>query len=350
MSCVDVVIPCYNYARFLKQAVDSALSQRGVDVRVLIIDDKSSDETPQLGAALAAADPRVTFRRHEENQGHIKTFNEGILGWVEAEYYTLISADDALSPGSLARAVAVLNAHPEVHLAYGKAWIFDEKPLKSMPPDPAAATYCIIPSLKFLKHNVFSGNPAPSPAVVLRTAEQKRLGGYHQAMTHTSDMEMWMRFASQAPVAAIADVQGFYRVHEASMSVPFFNRALRDRQEVIDTCEEVFGTWCQHIPETKQWLDDLKRRYSVEAYWLAGKAFEDGIPERMRTRLAFARKYDPNPLFSAASLRFRMKTLLGRKLWTGMLGATGRGHGDESAAKPNPLAPAQEIGWWPEPA
>jgi len=48
VSSVDVVIPCYNYARFLSRCVDSVLQQQGVDVRVLIIDDASSDDTPGL--------------------------------------------------------------------------------------------------------------------------------------------------------------------------------------------------------------------------------------------------------------------------------------------------------------
>ena len=66
----SVVIPCYNYARYLEACVESVLSQ-GVKVQVIVIDDCSSDETPAVGAALAM-DPRVTFLRHEVNQGHIK--------------------------------------------------------------------------------------------------------------------------------------------------------------------------------------------------------------------------------------------------------------------------------------
>ena len=74
---VGVVIPAYNYARYLRECVDSVLAQRDVDVRVLIVDDCSSDETPALCAELAA-DPRVTFIRHERNRGHIASVNEGL--------------------------------------------------------------------------------------------------------------------------------------------------------------------------------------------------------------------------------------------------------------------------------
>src|SRR5579884_1695444 len=111
MSQVDVVIPCYNYARFLHQCVQSVLSQEGVDVRVLIIDDASKDETPQVGAALAAQDKRVEFRRHRTNHGHIATYNEGLIDWAAGEFSLLLSADDVLIPGSFARAVKLLSQH-----------------------------------------------------------------------------------------------------------------------------------------------------------------------------------------------------------------------------------------------
>src|SRR5271167_2052829 len=86
MGTVDVVVPCYNYARYLRDCVQSVLSQTGVAVRVLVIDDASPDNTLQVGQDLAASDPRVEFRRHAVNKGHIATYNEGLLDWSTAEY------------------------------------------------------------------------------------------------------------------------------------------------------------------------------------------------------------------------------------------------------------------------
>ena len=57
-----------------------------VDVRVLIIDDASTDDTPEVAAALAAEDARVEFRRHAVNRGHIATYNEG-LEWIYRGLY-----------------------------------------------------------------------------------------------------------------------------------------------------------------------------------------------------------------------------------------------------------------------
>lgn len=63
-SSVDVVVPCYRYGHFLRQCVESVLSQASVDVRVLIIDDASPDNTAEVASALASMDPRVYFVRH----------------------------------------------------------------------------------------------------------------------------------------------------------------------------------------------------------------------------------------------------------------------------------------------
>ena len=98
MASVDVVIPCYNYAKYLPRCVASVLSQEGVDVRALIIDDCSTDETPAVGAALAQQDARVLYRRHAKNMRHIATYNEGLIDWASADYCLLLSADDLLAP------------------------------------------------------------------------------------------------------------------------------------------------------------------------------------------------------------------------------------------------------------
>src|SRR6516164_9433107 len=100
---IDVFIPCYNYGGFLYQSVNSVLSQVGVDVRALVIDDASPDNTAEVASALAREDSRVTVIRHSTNKGHINTYNEGIE-WASADYMLLLPADDYLLPGALRRA------------------------------------------------------------------------------------------------------------------------------------------------------------------------------------------------------------------------------------------------------
>jgi len=125
LSTVQVIIPCYNYGRFLRSCVASALSQEGVDVRVLIIDDCSSDNSVDICRELQCADRRVSFIHHKVNKGHIATYNEGLL-LASSDYVVLLSADDLLTPGALRRAADLMDQNPSVGLVYGHPLTFQE--------------------------------------------------------------------------------------------------------------------------------------------------------------------------------------------------------------------------------
>ncbi|WP_236654379.1 glycosyltransferase family 2 protein, partial [Streptacidiphilus anmyonensis] len=121
MSSVSVVVPCYKYGHYLEDCVRSVLDEQpGVDVRVLIIDDASPDDSAEAARKLAAQDERIEVRVHETNRGHIATYNEGLLEWADGDYCALLSADDRLVPGALSRAAALLDAHPEAGFCYGR--------------------------------------------------------------------------------------------------------------------------------------------------------------------------------------------------------------------------------------
>lgn len=231
MSRIDVVVPCYNYGRFLSECVSSILDdQPGTDVRVLIIDDASQDDSAQTARKLAAADDRIEVRVHPVNRGHIATYNEGLLDWADGDYCVLISADDMLVPGALRRAADLMDAHPEVGFVYGHAVEFrDGEKL------PAARTRCrtqtIWPGRWWLERRFAeASNCIVSPEVVVRTSLQHQLGGYDPELYHTADHELWMRLAAHADVGYIGADQAFHRWHDNNMSLELSNRLLTLRQ------------------------------------------------------------------------------------------------------------------------
>ena len=83
MPSVDVAIACYQQGRYLRGAVESALGQEGIG-RVLIIDNASMDDTPEVAGKCAAEDSRVEVIAHARNPGHHASFNEAI-DWASAE-------------------------------------------------------------------------------------------------------------------------------------------------------------------------------------------------------------------------------------------------------------------------
>jgi hypothetical protein len=262
VSGVDVVVPCYNYARFLRECVTSVLAQEGVAVRVLVVDDCSSDDSPAVAARLAAEDPRVEFRRHEVNRGHINTYNEGLLGWAAAPYSLLLSADDALAPGALRRAVALLDAHPEAGMAYGSA-ICTLDPASERPPAGEGPHTAVLSTAEFVRLTCdVAGNVVPTPTAVVRTKLQLELGGYRHDLPHSGDMEMWLRFAAHGAVGVVDAVQGFYRVHATNMSVGY--RGVRDLRGRKDALDSFFNAFAERVPEPES-LRLLGRRRLAEA-------------------------------------------------------------------------------------
>src|SRR4051812_12892627 len=102
LPSVMVVIPCYNYGRFLRQCVASVLSQVGVRVSVVVVDDGSTDDSGQVASALARQDSRVRVISLTKNLGMIPAVNLG-LEQIDSDYFVKLDADDLLSPGSLER-------------------------------------------------------------------------------------------------------------------------------------------------------------------------------------------------------------------------------------------------------
>jgi hypothetical protein len=350
MSSVDVVVPCYNYGHYLKACVDSVLSQRDVDVRVLIIDDKSTDDSATVGQALAAADPRVTFRRHEVNKGLIATANEGIE-WVTAPYYVLLSADDALTPGALARAVGALERHPEAGMVYGIARIVRGDDGFPALDDALEPTVQIVPGREFLRYVFEQGNPVPSPCAVVRTTVQHRIGGYCSKFPHTSDLEMWLRIAVHAPIATIREPQAYYRQHNQNMTLEFTGGALSDRRERLATYEYAAKAWAESVPELDGWLKSVKDELGREALWRASTAYERGDREVYTASREFAMSCAPHLRFTRAWWRLVAMIALGPRAMRSVrnLKKSLRGVQSSPATAPPAIVSSLEWGSWPSP-
>jgi glycosyltransferase involved in cell wall biosynthesis len=320
-----------------------------VDVRVLIIDDHSTDDTGTIGERLGAQDPRVAFRRHDVNAGFLATANEGVVGWASAPYTLLLSADDALTPGALARACHVLDNHPEAGMVYGLARIISAEDVSGDEADAGEPTYQVVSGARFLERCCAFGNPVPSPTAVVRTAIQQRTGGYCPRMLHTSDMEMWMRVATDHAIGVIRETQAYYRWHRANMTSQYVGGSLSDRRERIMTCTHVHDTWGgARIAGFSTWIEEMKRRLSREACWLAGLAYERGDKRAARECLEFAAAHHPRLWASDAWWRCQAKRLTGPAVVKTLRRLARSPAHHDGAGSAEPFSSGQSFGWWPE--
>lgn len=228
MAKIDIVVPCYNYGRFLEACIGSILSQSVRDLRVLVIDDASSDHSLSTARKLAEADRRVSVISHAQNQGHIRTYNEGIA-WASADYFLLLSADDLLVPGALTRAAEVMDRDHEVVLTHGKAFVWDD----NLPfPQIGVEQGYAFERQDLIQDMCTTGiNFVSTPTAIVRTCAQKAVGGYEESLPHSGDMEMWLRLAAHGAVVRIGAIQAIYRTHSSSMSNSYWTKTLSDCQQ-----------------------------------------------------------------------------------------------------------------------
>jgi glycosyltransferase involved in cell wall biosynthesis len=228
-SAVSVVIPCYNYGHYVEGAVRSVLEQDGVDTEVIVVDDASPDGSGEVVRALADRYPEVTAIVHEHNQGHIATYNDG-LARARHDYVLLLSADDLLAPGALARATSIMQRFPSVGLVYGFAPDFERTP----PAQSTVLPHCTVwRGPAWLTSVCRRGqNPVSTPTGVVRREVVSDFGGYDARLPHTADLLMWLRAAARFDVAYVNGVdQAYYRVHGGNMHVTVFAQLASDLQQ-----------------------------------------------------------------------------------------------------------------------
>jgi len=321
---VDVIVPCYRYAHFLQGCVETILEQRGVDVRVLIIDDASPDNTEEIGMGLADSDSRVTFRRHQTNRGHIPTFNEGIE-WVSAECLLLLSADDYILPQALSRACRLMADAPEVGFVFGNAITRHsdgtEEQVRPLGRKAGTAKSLVMTGAEFVKVSGGS-NIVPTPTAVVRTKLQKRLGGYRLELPHSGDMEMWLRLASHAQVGFINEDQGVYRRHDANMSLAYsaghMLADLKERHKAIMAFLTEAGGTLAADPAVRSTLSEGLARQAIGR---ASAAFNAGDLDAVDAISAFAQDVCPGIRKSWPWAKLASKRLIGQAGWQAMSSA-----------------------------
>lgn len=313
MSRVDVIVPCYNYGHYLRGCVQSALSQERVDVRVLIIDDCSQDNTKEVGHALAVEQARVEYRRHTVNRGHIETYNEGI-DWACGDYMLLLSADDFLFPGSLFRAANLMDRYPNVGLTHGRVTRVDgHEACPSV--GETECTWRIMTGWDYIRSICQTGeNVVATPTAVVRMSVQHKVGGYRRELPHAGDMEMWLRFAAVSSIASTDVYQACYRRHAQNMSQEYY-KAFGDLQQRREVFRLFFKDHDAQIPDAALLSTNAFRRLSLAALVKAHDSFETADLDRSRDWEQLAFDIDASVKSTREWKRLRIKRLIGSRVW-----------------------------------
>jgi hypothetical protein len=194
---IDVIVPVRNGGALLREAVESVLTQDGVNVQVIVVDDGSTDGAPQR----LPSDPRLTVAVHEA-RGIPAALNVALAGGA-APLVARQDADDRSLPGRLAAEAEHLERYPGIGLV---ATAFDvvvgDRVVATMAPGPAG---------------MLERNPICAGSTVVRRMMIERVGRYRQAFTLCEDYDAWLRCAWASGVSILSVVGYQYRL-TASMS------------------------------------------------------------------------------------------------------------------------------------
>lgn len=309
-ATVTVIIPCFNYARYLTGAVASALEQRDVDVDVIVVDDCSSDGSLALANHIAEHNASVRVIAHDRNLGPVATFNDGLAA-ATGEFLIRLDADDLLTPGSAARSVALAQEHPRVGMVYGHPVHF--RGVAPLSHRDRATSWDIWSGASWLERRCQLGvNCITSPEVLMRASVVDRVGGQRE-LAHTHDMEMWFRLARDSDIGWIGGCdQALHRDHPDSLSARLVD-GMTDIRQRADAFQILFEDGMGDVAENARLLHLARTALANEALSRMVSAYakgRGGTPET-DAYLSFARGLDVDLSALRAAASFARAERLG---------------------------------------
>jgi|SRR5579859_7120728 len=309
---VTLLIPCYNYGRYIPQALGSLLGQTLADLELIVIDDASTDNTPEV-LARYSDDPRVRVVRHTTNQRHIASYNEG-LAMARGTYIGIVSADDyCLRGDALERQVAIFENNPTVGMVYSAHSMLD--PDGSLTIVAHGDRDAVRPGLDEFR-SLLWGNYILHSGTLLRRDVLDALGPYDAELPQSGDWDFWLRASAISDVGYIAEPLYVYRLHPTNMQSKGISPEQQAMQNVR-TLDKAYAALPADAP-----ADILQARSRALQHALLATAWFDlrnARPRRAWQAIRYAIARQPRILADGELWRFVMRlsalTVLGHQLY-----------------------------------
>lgn len=270
MASVDVVVPCYQHGRFLHSCIDSVLCQNVENLRILIIDNASTDNSAEVARQLARMDDRIEFVLRPVNLGPHASFNEGV-DWASADYMMILCSDDLLVPGSLHQMLSIMEQHQDISFAYGSDMHWrDGEPLQEVANRETSEPWRVREGKAFVVERCRNPEHYIAAGMVLaRTSIHKKAGHYRPELPHTDDFEMLLRLALLGRVADTSTIVGIKRMHATNRTHEFGRT--RDLEERLAALQSFFSHEGDALIDSRKLLRLGRRSVAERAYWCAMK-------------------------------------------------------------------------------
>jgi glycosyltransferase involved in cell wall biosynthesis len=266
MPKVSVVMSVYNGERHLRQAVDSILCQTFTDFEFIIVDDGSTDRTPEILANYA--DERLVVIR-QPHAGLSSALNRGIQ-IASAPYIARMDADDIALPERLEQQLAYLEAHPEVGLLGSWVYLINEQGE-------------IIGQLSFptdsneIRRRMIVRNLLIHPTVMMRRELVIKAGLYDKDCRYVEDYDLWFRMLSLCLIANLPIPLLKYRISETATTAKrqreMVKNALKVRWRAIRTGLYPWSATIYLIPPFLTLILPPNLSYILRRKWLLWRSY-----------------------------------------------------------------------------
>jgi len=216
MPLVSVVIPAYNSAHFISDAIRTVLNQTYRYYEVIVIDDGSSDETAEILKSFAG---QIRYM-HQGNRGAAAARNAGIK-IATGDYICFLDADDLWNPAKLERQVGFMAAHGEVALLFTDAeeWEGDEIQKASvLAGSMFQAQLLTAAPIRDAFGKLVVQNFIPTSSVMIRRECLMRAGLFDEDLPNAEDRDLWLRVAADCEIACLPLVLAVWRGHGSNIS------------------------------------------------------------------------------------------------------------------------------------
>ena len=207
---VSVVIPTYNYARYLPEAINSVLRQSVDCYEIIVVDDGSTDDTKEV-ARLFGQSIRYIY---QENQGLASAYNRGIKA-ARGDFIAFLDSDDLWLPHKLERQLRLFESDPDLGMVICNGFYFDQTGTTGtfFPPEKND------PIPEDLHTQLFLRNIIPGNTPLIRSRCFDRIGLHDESLTASEDLDMWIRFTRHYRVGYVPEPLVKYRRHPEAMSL-----------------------------------------------------------------------------------------------------------------------------------
>ncbi len=199
----DVIIAAYNNEAYIEAALRSVFQSSVQPSRVIVVDDASSDNTPEIAASF----DRVEVLQNEQNQERSTTRNRGVEA-SDADYIQFLDADDLLHPEKTKHQIQILEKNPKVDVAVGDVWLFHDG---QWPGEKRTYPADIDFLRQLIRKNIFALH-----SLLFRKSFFERFGNFDPALPIGEDRELYIRsFVNGANWIYTPGAEGYYRQHQS---------------------------------------------------------------------------------------------------------------------------------------